>query len=319
MNKTIFLLALCSVIFFSGYSLAENNRTDETALAVIGGSTVTVEKFKSEMERRGHNMSGNFTSLHQKNALLEEMVRTELIYAAAIDAGYDRKPEVLAAVKRIITSKFWEDGISSEFLKIKTDDIEIEAYYRQHPEKYMVPQMIRWAVIQIAVPQKATDEKKSELFKRAELARAEALKFDPETLSFGPVAVNYSDDQVTRYRGGETGAITTKENNTYWDKEVIEALFSLKTPGEISPVITAPTGFYILKLMDIKESELKPLEEVKEMIRYQILTDKKIKTEQDFLEKLKSKISVSVNNDLLEKIESPGAGVKLAPPALPGR
>lgn len=302
-----------------GYVCAEDSGTKDVVLAVIGGSKINAEDFKAEMKRRGQNLPKSFSTFLQRNALLEEMVRSEMLYASALEAGYDRKPEIVEALKRIMISRFREDMLGPEFSKIKTDDAEIEAYYRQHPEKYMTPQMVRWALIQIAIPQKASDEKKAELLKKAQDARDEALKLDPSTLSFGAVAVQYSDDQATRYRGGDTGSFTAKEGSNRWDKGVIEALFALKTPGEISPVVTAPTGFYIVKLMEKKESAIKPLNEVKDIIRYQILTDKKNKAEQEFYEKLKAQVNVSVNSELLKTMEAPDTGVRLEPPALPGR
>ena len=41
---------------------------------------------------------------------------------------------------------------------------------------------------------------------------------------------------------------------------------SLKV-GEISPVVSIPPNFYILKLLDKKESRIPPLEEVKEEVK----------------------------------------------------
>ena len=316
---SIFLSAFCIVISLCGYSPAENKSTDYNVLAVIGAETITVENFKSEMVRRGQNLPKSFSTFQQRNALLEEMVRSEMLYASALEAGYDRKPEIVEALKRIMISRFREDMLGPEFSKIKTDDAEIEAYYRQHPEKYMSPQMIRCAVIHVAVPQKASDEKKAELLKKAETARVEAMNLAPAIHTFGEVAVKYSDDQVSRYRGGDAGLVTAKEVSNRWDKEVIEALSALKTPGEISPVVTAPTGFYIVKLMEKKESAIRPLNEVRDIISYQIVTDKRNKVEKEFFEKLKAKVNVSVNSDLLKTIDIPDAGRKLEPPALPGK
>ncbi len=318
-NKTIFLSFFCTVFFSYGHVCAEDSGTKDAVLAVIGGSKINAEDFKEEMKRRGHNMPGSFASFQQKEVLLQDMVRSEMLYASALEAGYDRKPEIIEALKRIMISRFREDMLGPEFSKIKTDDAEIEAYYRQHPEKYMSPQMIRCAVIYVAVPQKASDEKRAELLKKAQDARAEALKLDLTTLSFGAVAVQYSDDQATRYRGGDSGLVTAREGSNRWDKEVIEALFALEKPGEISPVVTSPTGFYIVKLIEKKESSIRSLNEVKDIISYQIVTDKRNKVEKEFFEKLKAKVNVSVNSDLLKTIDIPDAGRKLEPPALPGK
>jgi hypothetical protein len=45
---------------------------------------------------------------------------------------------------------------------------------------------------------------------------------------------------------------------------------SLKV-GEISPVVTLPPNFYILKLLDKKDSRIPPLEEVKEGVRKKVI------------------------------------------------
>ena len=162
-NKTIFLTSLFTMIILCGYSPAGDSRTDDTALAVIGGSEINVEDFKAEMKRRGQNLSKSLSSFQQRNTLLEEMIRSEMLYAAALKEGYDRRPEILEALKRIIINRFMEDKLEPEYGKIKAEEKEIEAYYQKHPDKYMTPQMVRWALIRIDVPRKASDEKRAEL------------------------------------------------------------------------------------------------------------------------------------------------------------
>jgi peptidyl-prolyl cis-trans isomerase D len=49
--------------------------------------------------------------------------------------------------------------------------------------------------------------------------------------------------------------------------------FSLKV-GEISPVVNAPPNFFILKLLEKKESRIPPLEEVKEEVRRKLIDEK---------------------------------------------
>ncbi len=100
----------------------------------------------------------------------------------------------------------------------------------------------------------------------------------------------------------------------------METIFSLSQPGEVSPIITTPSGFYIVKCMEIKDSGSRPLAQLKEYIRYQILEQKKAQIEAEFYEKLKRKIPVEINNGLLSAIEPPDEGKKdktQSPPALP--
>jgi len=206
--------------------------------------------------------------------------------------------------------------------KIVVSETEIEDYYLRHQSDFSSPGRARAAVIQILVPPMASADKKAQLARRAEAARAEALNLDPATRSFGPVAVKYSDHQPTRYRGGDTGWLQPARGDARWPAEVMAAVFVLEEAGKVSPVITGPAGYYLVKLMELRESAPRPLGALKERIRHQLLVLKKAKVEREFYEELKTKVPVRVNRARLEAIEPPKSGtVKDArqPPGLPGK
>lgn len=75
------------------------------------------------------------------------------------------------------------------------------------------------------------------------------------------------------------------------DPSFHSSAFSLKT-GEISPVVSIPPNFYILKLVDKKESRIPPLEEVKEGVNRKLVgkkSDEKAKqTAEEILNELKA-------------------------------
>jgi peptidyl-prolyl cis-trans isomerase D len=65
--------------------------------------------------------------------------------------------------------------------------------------------------------------------------------------------------------------------------------FSLKI-GEISPVVSVPPNFYILKLLNKKESRIPPLEEVKEEVRKKVIEIKSEKRARDVAEEILSQV-----------------------------
>lgn len=75
------------------------------------------------------------------------------------------------------------------------------------------------------------------------------------------------------------------------DPSFHSSAFSLKT-GEISPVVSIPPNFYILKLVDKKESRIPPLEEVKEEVIRKVAgkkTEEKARqTAEEILNQIKS-------------------------------
>jgi hypothetical protein len=160
------------------------------------------------------------------------------------------------------------------------------------------------------------------LLKRAEEARTEALNLDPETPFLGSVAVKYSDHQKTRYRGGDTGWLEEGKADHRWEREVTEVLFSLSEPGEISPVITTKKAHYIIKLMETKKASVRPLDQVRDRIHYQLMKQKRAQIENEFLDELKGKVPVKVFSSRLDTIKPPKAASEekpQKPPALPGQ
>lgn len=316
MQRFVLSVFSCGFLLFAGYGHAENSAAPDQLLAKIDGSSITVHSFKAEMEKRGHGLPGRFASREQMAGLLNDMVQDELVYVAAIKAGYDKNPEIAEALKRMIEGKFREDNLGPELSKISVTDGEIETYYSANASLFSEPETVRAAVIYINVPEKASVEKKAELLQRAEEARTGALKLDSSVRSFGGLAVKYSDDKATRYRGGDTGLLK-RTVQSRWPKELHDAIFSSAKPGEVGPLITGPDGYYVVKLIERNQTSIRPVGDVREMIRTYIFQDKKMKVEREFFDKLKKETEVSVNNVLLESITPPGALLP-EPPALPG-
>jgi parvulin-like peptidyl-prolyl isomerase len=287
---------------------------DSGALAVIDGKTITMDIFRAEMAKRRGDFDGE-----RKGELLDSMVRSELLFAAARNERYENDPEVIAQVKQVMVGKFLRDKLEPKLAQLKATEQDTEAYYYAHPAEFGSHAMVHAALIRIAVSPKVTVGKRAELLKRAERARAEALALEPGVPAFGSVAVKYSEEQESRYRGGDIGWLQTGNMDGRWDKKVSDAIFALKAPGQVSPVVAAADGYYIVKLMETKGATVKPFAEVKEGVRYQVIQEKRKKVEQEFMEQLKSRIPVSVNSGLLQTMEPPGEVKKEAPPALPAR
>lgn len=289
-------------------------RSDSAALAVVGGKSITVEKFKAEMVRQ----RGEFDA-ERKEELLNSIVRSELLFAAARTAGYESDPEVIAAVKQAMIGKYLRDNLDPKLGQLQATDQEAEAYYQSHQEEFGRSAMIHSAMIKIALSPKFSAEKKAELLKRAESARAEALALEKGVPGFGSVAVKYSEDQGSRYRGGDLGWLQVGTTDGRFDKKVNDALAALKTAGQISPVITAADGYYIVKLIESKGATVKPFAQVKDGVKYQVVQDKKKKIEDDLIAQLKGQIPVTVNSALLQTVSQTDEVKQAGPPPLPKR
>jgi hypothetical protein len=317
MKWTLTSLIVCGIGLAATIDAVRAENAPAEFLAAVDNRPITVEAFQAAMARSPRK----YADPGQKDALLEKMVHFEVLYAAARKAGYDKDPALMERFRRLMANQYRQDVLAPRLEKVQVTDEEIDKYYLANKEAFTVAKKVRAAVIRISVPARASDEKKAQLAKRAETARAEALELKPATRSFGKVAIRYSDHQPSRYRGGDTGWLAIGKIDSRWPAEINQAIFALTEQGRVSPVITTAGGHYLIKLMESKESAPKPLTAVKEQIRHQLYNQARTRVEQEFYRELKSKIPVRVNPARLAAIEPPGgaSGKAQPPPALPGQ
>ncbi len=149
--------------------------------------------------------------------------------------------------------------------KIVIPESDITAYYKAHPDEFMVSkEQYRLAQILIAVPAGTPPDQVAKLRKKAEKVRALAVKNG----DFATLAMKYSDDD-SKSKGGELGDFAPADLND----QVLAGIRDLKT-GQISPVIQSKYGFHIIDVEEHQQPGLKPLSEVHNQIRDKLTTER---------------------------------------------
>lgn len=291
-------------------------------LARVGAESISAEDFRAEMERRGGKIPGRFATPEQRQALLDDMIRARAVLIAARAAGFDRDPEFVATVERMLSARFLDQQLDQQLEAVEVTDADVAAFYQEHASEFLVPARVRGAWIFLEVPKKATPEKVEEGRQRAESVRAEALALPAETRNFGPVALSRSDDTGTRYIGGELGWLSGPEaENFRYGPEVAQALLSLAAPGDVSPVLRIEQGFALVKLVEREEAAPAPLAKMAPGIRSRLIRERREALRATFYADLLKDVPVSVDAEALGRIEplSPPAPTQPAvPPPLPG-
>jgi peptidyl-prolyl cis-trans isomerase D len=152
-----------------------------------------------------------------------------------------------------------------DYLKqVQVTSKEVENYYQNNPEKFGQPKRVK--VRHILIKSDSKDpEALAKARKKAESIREEAVKGK----DFAQLAKQYSEDPGTKDQGGDLGYITRGQVVPEFE----EAAFSLKAGG-ISNVVQTPYGFHILKVDEIQEARVEPLEKVKDQIQTLLRTRK---------------------------------------------
>ena len=288
-----------------------DNTPGADVLATVGGQAILLADYQAEVERRAHRFSRGGA----REELLEELVKSEAIYLRAKQAGFEQRPDIARQIKQFIVHRFIEEQKKSEALP--PSDREIADYYRAHAARFATPARVRFAIIEFGHSPKATEAKRAEVRQRAAAVLAEAHSSGVSESAFGALAQRHSEDQATRYGGGDAGWVSRNENSR-WPSAVIEAAFALGKRGELAPLITTSNGCYLLKLLERKEAGHKPLTEVAEAIRYELTIKARHRAQDEFYNAAKADLVIEINHALLNSLPAPSSPPISVPPALPG-
>lgn len=282
-------------------------------MARVGDAVITRQQFEAELRRRSAKGAAVAT-LAEREAVLDDMIRFEALCAKARAAGYDRRPDIQEQFKKILAGRYEEEEFQKQAPVPKPEPGEVELFYRNHQEQFTAPEKIRVAVIVLKMPGKIGAEQVAAAQQRAVELRERALQSRDET--FGLLAQENSDDVSTRYRGGDCGWITRQTQKYRWDPALVNAMFALEKPGDITLPIRAADGFYLAKLIERKPPATAPLDQVRDRIERQLLAAKQKQAREAFDRAQRAGLAVSVNAQLLRSIP-PAANLAKNNPSTP--
>lgn len=295
---------------------AENAGGGGAVVAKVGERHITLEELENELHRRARSQPGPYPSEGQRRQVLEEMIQFQVLLARAKSAGFDRRPDIQAQVEQYIVSRFQEDEFARQAEPGAPSDAALRGFYDQRREQFTTPESVRTAVIFFKLSTKAEADRRATVRRRAEevleLARAR------DAAGFGQLAQQYSEDQATRYAGGDAGWFTREAGSHRWPDALVLAAFAIAEIGQCAPLLEAPEGLYIVRLTDRKTGGVRSFEEVREVVAYQFDREQQQQRQTAFLEVMRRDIPVTIYPEVLKRISVPSPSVETKPPALPG-
>lgn len=140
--------------------------------------------------------------------------------------------------------------------KVHITDKEIQGFYEYNPVMFSEPKRVKARHILFKLGQDATEAEEKEVKEVAEAVLKEARKGK----DFAELARKYSEGP-SKSEGGDLGYFSAGQ----MEKPFEEAAFKLKK-GDISDLVRTRFGYHIIKVEDVKEKKIRPLEEVREQI-----------------------------------------------------
>jgi len=150
--------------------------------------------------------------------------------------------------------------------EIKPTKQDALLYYNEHQTLYTTPERVQARHILIAVPAEE-DASSSEAAK----SKIDSLLNDlKKGADFSKVAAKASEDPASAEKGGDLGWFIRGQMVPEFEK----VAFALQKPGDISEPVRTQFGYHLIQLIDHKESQVRPFNEVHNLIEEQIKMEK---------------------------------------------
>lgn len=287
------------------------------AVAAVDGRFISQSALEQVLTRHGwYN-----PTLEQKRSALDELVQRESLYSKALRARWETNEVVQAALKNYLISAYREHLEQELTAASPPTEPEIVARYESlvRNGRLHEPEQAWTAMLFLPLNRKAAPEKRLELKARMENLRTLALETCQKEPGFGILSITNSAHQQSRYRGGDIGWMSPELAGQLLDAKVVPAMFALKTPGELSPVIEGENGFYLLKSIDRKPASTRPLSETRASIIRQLQQEQTQARQTAFNKSLKDGAIIQIQDAALDRVTGPTAPVVSQPPRLSSR
>jgi peptidyl-prolyl cis-trans isomerase C len=245
---------------------------EQKIIAVVNGKEITQNDLDNALLRFPKERQAYLASEEGRKQLLDQLISFELIHSYAIDNEIEKDQTYLlrleGAKKEILT----QTAINHILEDVKVTDDEVKDYYEANKNYFMNQEVVSARHI---------------LVDSLELANEIKSKID-NGLNFEMAAMQYSSCP-SKEKGGNLGQFTRGR----MVPEFENAAFELAV-GQISEPVKTQFGYHIIKVEEKTEETAKPLEEVFDIIKREILSERESFKYMQFTENLKNVYSVEL-------------------------
>ena len=269
-------------LLFSGCQRTGEKGLGEKDLVRINDLSISMEEFHQMLEKQP--LEGKMKLLSEKETrdfLENYVIPREVLYQEAKKRGLDKNKEILTKIedakRAILIEALLEEVLRG---KVEVSEEEIQRYYKENQALFTEPQEIKIRHI-VVNSEPALKEVVTKL------SKAENFEKLASTYNIG----NFKED------GGNLGYIRRGQLAPPF-AQFEEVAFSLRKRGEVSEVVNTPYGYHIIRLEDMRGTAVRPLNQVKERIRFFLQPKKRQDAYLEYVKEAKSKAKILINEKL---------------------
>ena len=284
-NLTIFLLGLVTFMFHSCTKNQEEKKQPAAIVASIGTNFITTEELTKVLREFPPSNQYEYLTEEGKRMLVEMIIDWKLMSKEAVKAGLDKGEDIKAKLtKEANGSVVNEQVLSSAYLQYRIKQMEpvtnaaAEQYYLSHRNEFNVPERVKVKRIIFDSKEKAQE---------AQTAFRKGMSFEEFKQQNQDVRIKVD---TLWLQHTETGS------------EMERTAFSLKE-GELSDVLAAQKGYYILRVEEKSPGRTQSFDEVKKALSARLQQEREGELVEKIRKDLRAGLNININDIILKNYQ----------------
>ncbi|MGJ8649125.1 MAG: peptidylprolyl isomerase [Opitutaceae bacterium] len=278
----------------------ETEVVDSDPVAIrVGEREIRLSELQAQIDFLNTNRSfGTEDTAYFMDQYLERQIALGNAYAE----GLDQDLEIQRQWENLLIGRFKKTRMDQALASVSVTEEEVTEYYQANIDQYTRPAQVRLALMQLEKSGRDVEV----IRQRMEEGRRLASDLPKDTRGFGALAVKYSEDATSRFKGGDVGWLQEGRSQYRWPAEVIESGFTLSENRELSPVIETDSGFYVIMRIDAREAVVRPLEgNFFASVQNQILKEKRAELTVQLKDEWATSVDVELQAEVIAELKFP--------------
>jgi peptidyl-prolyl cis-trans isomerase SurA len=251
-------------------------------------SQVLDEMVNDELEVQAAEAAKIEVESSEVQAALDEIKQQNNLDDTGLAAALSAQGFTLANYKQEVRRQMLRLRAENQIIapKIQVSDEDVRARYDQMARRTEQIQAVRLSHMLFKLPDHPTEQQIAEAKEKAAKAIARVRGGE----DFTKVAQAESEDDTTKATGGEIGWVQRGSMaNPQWEPIV----FAMEK-GDVRGPVPGPQGFHVFQVTEVKRSDLKPFNEMKEQLSRELRRREQEKLVQNWRDDLRKKAYIDI-------------------------
>lgn len=251
-------------------------------------SQVLDEMVNDELEVQAAEAAKIEVESGEVQAALDEIKQQNNLDDAGLAAALSAQGFTLTNYKQEVRRQMLRLRAENQLIapKVQVSEEDVRARYDQMARRTEQVQAVKLSHMLFKLPEHPTEQQIAEAKEKAAKAIARVRGGE----EFAKVAQTESEDDTTKATGGELGWFQRGSMaNPDWEPIV----FAMEK-GDVRGPVTGPQGFHVFQVTEVKRSDLKPFNEMKEQLNRELRRREQEKLVQNWRDDLRKKAYIDI-------------------------